>query len=129
MNEIASKAFVLAMAFVLAACSADVAGSPSQSANASADSPKQSVASATLVLDVRTPDEFAAGHLDRAENVPVDELEGQVEAIASKVGGDKTKPIAVYCASGARSARAKAMLEKAGFSKVTNAGGYKDLKD
>lgn len=127
MNNITS--LVLATAIALAGCSSDGAGSPSQSAKAGAASPKRDVTDAALVLDVRTPEEFASGHLDRAENIPVDEVEAQVDAIASKVGGDKTKPIAVYCASGARSARAKAMLEKAGFTKVTNAGGYKELKD
>jgi phage shock protein E len=90
--------------------------------------PKQAVAAAALLLDVRSAEEFATGHLDRAENIPVDEVEGKLAEIASKVGGDKSKPVVVYCASGGRAGRAKTTLEKAGFSNVTNAGGYKDLR-
>ncbi len=90
--------------------------------------PKQAVAAAALLLDVRSAEEFSAGHLDRAENIPVDEVESKLAEIASKVGGDKSKPIVVYCASGGRAGRAKTTLEKAGFSNVVNAGGYKDLR-
>ena len=82
-----------------------------------------------FVVDVRSREEFSAGHLDRAENIPVDEIGAKIDEITSKVGGDKSKPVAVYCASGRRAGVAKAALEKAGFTKVTNAGGYKDLKD
>ncbi len=91
-------------------------------------SPKQAVQAAALVIDVRTPEEFATGHLDQATNIPVDQIEAQAEAIAGKVGGDKSKSIVLYCGSGARAGRAKSTLEKAGFTNVTNAGGYKDLK-
>lgn len=100
-----------------------------ENASARASSPKESIANAALVIDVRTEEEFASGHLARAENIPVDQVESRVDAIASKLNGDKTKPIAVYCASGGRAGRAKGMLEKAGFTHVTNAGGYTDLKE
>lgn len=120
------------LGFALAACSAgEGAGSsaaPSGTAAAKAETPKEAVANAALVLDVRTPEEFAGGHLDRAENIPVDEVESKIDAIKAKVGGDTSKPIAVYCAAGGRAGKAKTMLEKAGFTHVTNAGGYKDLK-
>ena len=70
----------------------------------------------------------AGGHLAQATNIPVDEVESRLEEISAKVGADKTKPIALYCASGRRADRAKATLEKAGFTQVTNAGGYEALK-
>ncbi len=119
--------FVVVLALLAPACSnPGPSGAPSSSA--AALSPKEAVKAAALVLDVRTADEFAGGHVDRAENIPVDEVEAHLDAIGRELGGDKTKPIAVYCAAGGRAARAKQMLEKAGYTNVTNAGGYRDLK-
>lgn len=75
-----------------------------------------------LVVDVRTPGEFASGHHPRAVNIPVDEVDSRIAEF-----GDKAKPVVVYCQSGNRSGRAKRMLEAAGFTSVTNAGGFRDL--
>lgn len=114
----------------LSACSGEATQSSADRADqGQAISPKDAVGSAALILDVRTSEEFSTGHLDRAENVPVDEIGARIDEITSKVGGDKSRPVAVYCASGRRAGVAKAALEKAGFTKVTNAGGYEDLKD
>jgi phage shock protein E len=118
MKSTASKV-VLAAALTVTGC--DASG-PSGPAAASA------VASAALVIDVREPSEFAAGHLDGAENIPVGQVAGRVDEISQKLGGDKSRPVVVYCKSGSRSARAKAALEQAGFQNVTNAGGYDELK-
>lgn len=75
-----------------------------------------------LVVDVRTPGEFASGHHPRAVHIPVDEVESRLKEF-----GDKTKPVVVYCQSGNRSGQAKRTLEANGFTAVTNAGGYRDL--
>lgn len=75
-----------------------------------------------LVVDVRTPAEFAAGHHPRAVNIPVTEVESRLSEF-----GDKAKPVVVYCGSGVRSGRAKQALEAAGYARVTNAGGFRDL--
>ena len=83
---------------------------------------KRLVADGALLVDVRTPAEFASLHLDGAKNVPVDTLDDGVEEIAALVA-DKNAPIVVYCRSGARSARAKERLVAAGYTKVTNLGG------
>lgn len=124
-----SSGILLAAAIVASACSNPSAGpSSAPSSTERAPTAKEAVAAAALVLDVRSTDEFAAGHLDKAENIPVDEVESRLGAIGEKVGNDKSKPIAVYCAAGGRAARAKQMLEKAGYTHVTNAGGYSDLK-
>lgn len=67
-----------------------------------------------VILDVRTPEEFAGGHLDAAQNI-----EWNSADFAGKVEGmDKSKEIYVYCLSGGRSAEAAAALRKMGFSKV-----------
>ncbi len=80
------------------------------------------VGEGAVLLDVRSPEEFASGHIDKAVNVPVDALDEGMAAVDKLTGGDANKPIVVYCASGARAAHAKALLVKAGHTKVTNLG-------
>ncbi len=75
-----------------------------------------------LVVDVRTPGEFASGHHPRAVNIPVDQVQSRIAEF-----GDKKKPVVVYCGSGVRSGKAKVALEAAGYTSVTNAGGFRDL--
>lgn len=72
-----------------------------------------------LVLDVREPAEFAAGHLPRARHIPLGELSRRVEEIAKF----KEKPVIVTCRSGARSGSACRTLVKAGFTNVHNLKG------
>jgi phage shock protein E len=86
---------------------------------------KRLVAEGALLLDVRTPAEFASRHLDGAKNVPVDALADGVDEIAALVADENT-PIVVYCRSGARSARAKKHLVAAGYRQVTNLGSIDD---
>lgn len=89
---------------------------------------KQLVASGALVLDVRTPEEFADGHLPAAVNVPIDELPARLAEVDQLAGGDKARPVVVYCASGARAGKAKSVLERAGHTRVVNGGGLDDLE-
>ena len=63
-----------------------------------------------LLLDVRTPAEFAEGHVTRATNIPVQELPARLQEV-----GSRSRPVVVYCRSGGRSAQASAMLSAAGF--------------
>lgn len=79
-----------------------------------------------LLLDVRTPDEFAAGHIDGARNVPHDQVEARIDEIEAMVEGDKDTPIVVYCRSGRRAGIAKDALRKRGFGRITNLGGMSD---
>lgn len=69
-----------------------------------------------VLLDVRRPDEFAGGHLPGAVNLDVTapDFGRRVAAL------DKTKPLYVYCRSGARSATAAGQLTQAGFGPVHN---------
>ncbi|MCR9164330.1 MAG: rhodanese-like domain-containing protein [Nannocystaceae bacterium] len=76
------------------------------------------VADGAHLIDVRSPEEYAAGHVEGARNIP----HGEIGARASEVGA-KDEPVVVYCRSGVRSAKAKATLEAAGFSEVHNLGG------
>ena len=70
------------------------------------------------IIDVRSPDEFASGHIDGARNIPVDEIGGRTDEV-----GKPDQPVVVYCRSGMRSAQAKSTLEAAGFTQVYNLGG------
>jgi rhodanese-related sulfurtransferase len=73
-----------------------------------------------LVLDVRSPMEFLVGSLPGAENVPVDQLPGALEA---RTDVAKDARILVFCAAGARSAAAAAALRRAGYTAVVDGGG------
>jgi rhodanese-related sulfurtransferase len=75
------------------------------------------VAGGAKLLDVRSPGEFAAGHLPGAVNIPVDALERRLAELGPKDG-----TIVLYCASGARSAQAKRALVAKGFVSVHNLG-------
>ena len=77
------------------------------------------LAGQAFVLDARTPEEYADGHLKGAVLIPHTE----VEARTAKLPGDKEKPILVYCAAGARSAHACQTLTRLGYKKVYNLDG------
>ncbi|MFO0594064.1 MAG: rhodanese-like domain-containing protein [Myxococcaceae bacterium] len=77
-----------------------------------------------FLLDVRTPEEFAEGHIDGATNVPVQELEAKLASLNLK----KDRDVVVYCRSGKRSARASEILKAAGFAKVFDLGGMSNWK-
>jgi phage shock protein E len=77
-----------------------------------------------MVIDVRTPGEFAEGHLDGAVNL---DLEGGVfEQQFSKLSKDGT--YSIYCRSGRRSAVAVQMMKDAGYTFVIDLGGLEDAK-
>jgi len=67
-----------------------------------------------ILLDVRTPAEYAEGHLEGSKNM--DWLGDSFEAETAKL--DKNKPVYVYCRSGKRSAEAAEALRQNGFAKV-----------
>ena len=79
-----------------------------------------SVADKSIVLDVRTPQEFASGHVEGASNVPVDQVEKRISEIAPA----KDTPLIVYCRSGRRSAAAKNILDRLGYTRVDDFGSY-----
>lgn len=63
------------------------------------------------LIDVRTPGEFAQGHLAGAVNVPVGELEGTLASLPV----DRSREILIY---GERSSKARVVLSRAGFAKI-----------
>ena len=77
-----------------------------------------------IILDVRRPDEFAAGHIPGAINVP-NETIGTSEIIELPY---KDQLILVYCRSGRRSKEASAKLVKLGYINIVEFGGVLDWK-
>lgn len=74
------------------------------------------------VVDVRSRDEYASGHVKGSINIPLPELQRSLAKIS------KNKPVIVCCASGMRSGSAKGLLEDKGFE-VYNGGGWYSLQN
>jgi rhodanese-related sulfurtransferase len=73
-----------------------------------------------LVVDVRDPGEYGAGHILGAKNVPLSRIGAGGAEIAAK---RKDKPVIVYSDTGNRSAKAAAALRSQGYAKVVNLSG------
>jgi rhodanese-related sulfurtransferase len=82
---------------------------------------KKMVEQGATIIDVRTPAEFQSGHPKGAKNIPLQNIESRIDEIKKM-----KQPIIVCCASGMRSASAKAILEKHGID-VYNAGPWHTL--
>ena len=79
-----------------------------------------------VVVDVREPEEFAAGHVTGAKNVPLNQLEQKLPAAVK----NKSLPLLLVCATGARAQRAVATAKKLGYELAQAvAGGLKSWKD
>lgn len=75
-----------------------------------------------VILDVRTPGEYAGGHIKGSINIPVDQLKSKMSSLK------KDKVIITCCASGMRSASARGMLKASGFAEVHNGGSWMSLR-
>ena len=71
-----------------------------------------------VLLDVRTPEEYRAGHIPGSRNVPLQAL----DKVTGVVKNQDT-PVFVYCRSGARSSQAVSSLRRMGYANVKNIGG------
>lgn len=79
-----------------------------------------------LLLDVRTPAEYAEHHLPNSLLIPHDQVGRRITEVLEAQGGDKSKPIVVFCRAGGRAQSAKMALMANGFTEVTNLGGIGD---
>lgn len=75
-----------------------------------------------IILDVRTDEEYAEGHIPNAILIPDYEIEEKAEAILT----DKNQTILVYCRSGNRSKSASEILARLGYTDVREFGGIND---
>ena len=71
-----------------------------------------------VVIDIREPGEFAAGHVVGARNIPLAQLEG-----AKELPTNKALPVVVVCATGARAGRAVGTLRRAGHAGAVGLAG------
>ena len=74
-----------------------------------------------FLVDVRTPAEFSSGSVKGAVNIPLDNVQSQLQKFKNK------KNIVVFCRSGARSSQAKGILEQNGFQNVINGGTWQNV--
>jgi phage shock protein E len=74
-------------------------------------------------IDVRTQEEFDAGHLEEAIHIPHEQIADRI----SEVTANKEAVIHLYCKSGGRAGRAKTALEEVGFTHILNDGGYEEI--
>lgn len=74
-----------------------------------------------VVVDVRTPEEFASGHVKGSLNIPLDEIPDQLAQLKS------FSKIVVCCRSGGRSGSAMHYLNKEGFTNIVNGGSWQNV--
>lgn len=116
---LATALLVSALALVGCSSSSEPAVHQEQSSSSGSTGLQVEVTADTTVLDVRTAEEFAQGHLEGAVNIDVT-APGFGESVADL---PTDAPVVVYCRSGNRSAAAASQLAALGFSTVVDAGG------
>lgn len=82
------------------------------------------VKNGAVILDVRSKAEFASGHIKGSVNIPVENLQNNLNKLSNK-----EKAIITCCASGMRSGTAKNLLKSKGYSTVYNGGGWRSLNN
>jgi rhodanese-related sulfurtransferase len=107
---LAAIALALGLTFAVTACST---------------APKYEVTSDTVIIDVRTPEEFATGHLDGAINIDVSSPDFRDQVMALDSSGEYF----VYCRSGNRSGQAINQMYQMGFTEMTNGGSVAQASD
>jgi rhodanese-related sulfurtransferase len=117
---------LLLSALMLTACSPSGGTNPNTYRQITVDEAATMMAQETgyIILDVRRPDEFAAGHIPHAINVP-NETIGTAEIPELP---NKDQLIMVYCRSGRRSKEASEKLVKLGYTNIVEFGGILDWK-
>ncbi|HVV54897.1 MAG TPA: rhodanese-like domain-containing protein [Mucilaginibacter sp.] len=75
-----------------------------------------------IIIDVRTPGEYASGHIKNSVNIPLNILPSRLAKLK------KDKPVITCCASGMRSGTARNMLIANGFEQVHNGGSWYNLR-
>ena len=82
---------------------------------------KELVQNGAVIIDVRSPQEYQSGHLQKSINIPLDQIQKRIAEIKKM-----NKPVITVCKSGARSAMAKTWLANASIT-VYNGGGWNSL--
>jgi len=86
------------------------------------ESIQEFVEKGAIIIDVRSPGEFAGGHIKGAKNIPLNEIGAKINEIKKL-----NKPIIACCASGMRSSQATSVLKQNGVEAI-NGGGWQSLQ-
>lgn len=81
--------------------------------------------SAAVLLDVRSPEEYASGYLQGARNIPHDRIGTEIAAVVP----DKSAQVILYCRSGRRANTALEVMRAMGYTDVSNYGGLEDAQE
>ena len=124
MGKILAALLLIVMGFAIAGCGGDTADERKEQAEyrrITADEAQVLMQQTQdyLILDVRSPEEFAQGHIPHAINIPMDRF-GEAPP---KELPDKAQKIFVYCRSGARSQQAAQKLADMGYTNIVEMGG------
>ncbi len=109
---------VFGLLFLLMGCSATVLP------KITAAEGREMVAAGAFLVDVRSPNEYSAGHVEGAANIPHTEIEQRL----AEFGANKHRTIVLYCGSGRRAGLAQETLNAHGYLQVYNAGGMNEWK-
>jgi rhodanese-related sulfurtransferase len=86
------------------------------------ESIQEFVKKGAIIIDVRSPGEFAGGHIKGAKNIPLNEIGAKINEIKKL-----NKPVIACCASGMRSSQATSILKQNGVDAI-NGGGWQSLQ-
>jgi rhodanese-related sulfurtransferase len=86
------------------------------------ESIQEFVKKGAIIIDVRSPGEFAGGHIKGAKNIPLNEIGAKINEIKKL-----NKPVIACCASGMRSSQATSILKQNGVDTI-NGGGWQSLQ-
>jgi phage shock protein E len=118
--RLARRLVVFAIATALAAACTQAPEAKRPTITSAALAEKIRNGKAPLILDVRTPDEYRAGHIPGSVNIPIDELPARL----TELGIPKSAEVVVHCERGGRAAKGEAILAGAGYEQVVDLEGH-----
>ena len=117
--------FVLVWSCATAAVCGCACGDTATPDNTPSEQPARPDLSRIVLLDVRSPEEYAAGYLQGARNIPHDRIEEEIAAAVP----DKSVQVILYCRSGRRAGTALQTMQAMGYENVSNYGGLEDAQE
>ena len=109
----------------VAACGCACGNTEKVSDGSQAEQPAPIDMSSVILLDVRSPEEYASGYLQGALNIPHDRIEAEIAAVVP----DKSAQVILYCRSGRRANTALETMRAMGYANVSNYGGLEDAQE